>query len=78
MNRFILWGIVGILTGCLFNGPAAGAASPPEKGGTLPDIVLPVPAQANDRAYLGVPEKGQFRIPQIKAPLVIIEIFNMY
>jgi len=54
------------------------AISPPEKGGTFPDIVLPVPADPADRRYLGLPENGTFKIPDIKAGVVIIEVFNMY
>jgi len=54
------------------------AISPPEKGGTFPDIVLPVPADAADRRYLGLPESGKFKIPDVKARVVIVEVFNMY
>ena len=56
----------------------AQAISPPEEGKPFPDIVLPVPADASERLYLGLPESGHFRIPQIKAEVVIIEVFNMY
>lgn len=62
----------------LVNTMPAHAISPPEKGKPLPDIVLPVPADASERLYLGLQESGQFRIPQIKAEVVIIEVFNMY
>ncbi|MCU0561668.1 MAG: TlpA family protein disulfide reductase [Desulfobacterales bacterium] len=54
------------------------AAAPPAEGGTLPDIVLPVPEDPAHRLYLGLdPGKG-FRIPEIKAEVVIVEIFSMY
>jgi len=51
---------------------------PPEKGGVLPIINLPIPKNPAERAYLGLSGDGTFRIPQIKANVVIIEIFSMY
>jgi hypothetical protein len=63
---------------CLFVLGEARAVSPPEKGGAFPDIVLTVPKDAGERQYLGLPEHGQFKIPQIKAQVVIVEVFNMY
>ena len=58
--------------------PAAAATSPPWEGGTLPDFSLPVPENPAQRAYLGLEGGGAFKIPQIKADVVIIEIFSMY
>lgn len=57
----------------------AQAASPPEVGGVLPDIVLDAPKDAGDRAYLGLSWWSRpFKIPAVKARVVIIEIFSMY
>jgi hypothetical protein len=63
---------------CLLVLSEAHAIAPPKKGGMFPDIVLPVPQDAGEREYLGLPESGQFKIPQIKAQVVIVEVFNMY
>jgi len=49
-----------------------------QKGGQLPSIVLPIPKSAEERGYLGLSGSGTFKIPQIKADVVIIEIFSMY
>jgi hypothetical protein len=57
--------------------PAFGGQPPPE-GGTLPDFVLPVPEDPVHRQYLGLEADGNFRIPDIQAEVVIIEIFSMY
>jgi peroxiredoxin len=57
---------------------AAWAAAPPPMGGTLPDFTLAVPKEAAERTYLGLSGSGSFRIPQIKANIVIVEIFSMY
>jgi thiol-disulfide isomerase/thioredoxin len=51
---------------------------PPAKGGVLPRIKLPVPKNPAEKSYLGISGSGLFRIPQIKARVVIIEIFSMY
>ncbi|MGB9715868.1 MAG: peroxiredoxin family protein [Thermodesulfovibrionales bacterium] len=51
---------------------------PPEEGGNLPLIKLPVPESEVEKAYLGLKGKGSFTIPQIEADVVIIEIFSMY
>jgi len=62
----------------LFHYLAFGSNLPPEKGGVLPEIKIPVPVNATDRSYLGLKSIGLFKIPQIKAKVVIIEIFSMY
>jgi thiol-disulfide isomerase/thioredoxin len=58
--------------------PAVALAEPPQKGGQLPLIMLPVPKSPEERAYLGLSGTGTFKIPQIKADVVIVEIFSMY
>jgi thiol-disulfide isomerase/thioredoxin len=51
---------------------------PPAKGSRLPPINLPIPKDPVEKKYLGLSGSGFFRIPQIKAQVVIIEIFSMY
>jgi thiol-disulfide isomerase/thioredoxin len=58
--------------------PLMGATRPPEKGETLPSINLPSPKSQEERNYLGLSGTGTFRIPQIKAAVVLVEIFSMY
>jgi peroxiredoxin len=62
----------------LFTGAAAPASQPPAVGGKLPEINLTVPPDIELRQYLGVGGKETFTIPEIKAEVVIIEIFSMY
>jgi peroxiredoxin len=50
----------------------------PQKGDVLPDITIPVPQNNTDKDYLGLKAGAFFKIPQIKAEVVIIEIFSMY
>ncbi len=57
---------------------ALAANKPPEKGEQLPTINLPIPKNPDERSYLGLSGSGIFKIPQIKAKVVIIEIFSMY
>jgi peroxiredoxin len=55
------------------------AAGPPTVGGMLPDIVLDTPGDSGDRSYLGLSWlRKSFKIPAVKAQVVIIEIFSMY
>jgi peroxiredoxin len=57
------------------------AAAPPAVGGQLPDFSLPMPKERADKTYLDISGSffsGTFKIPQIKANVVIIEIFSMY
>ena len=54
------------------------ASQPPPEGGILPNIELPVPEAPQYRQYLGLDQKSVFSIPDIKAEVVIIEIFSMY
>jgi peroxiredoxin len=57
---------------------AFGSNVPPVKGDVLPEIKITVPQNATDRSYLGLERSGFFKIPQIKATIVIIEIYSMY
>lgn len=63
---------------CFLGVSLSWATSPPKKGGTLPEISLSVPKDPLHRSYLGLLEGSQFKITQIKAQLLIIEIFNVY
>ena len=51
---------------------------PPPEGGVLPDIVLTVPDTPKQKEYLGLNVQGTFKITEIKAEVVIIEVFSMY
>jgi len=57
---------------------AAAQVAPPAEGGKLPDIRFAAPADAAYRTYLGIKGGGTFSLPQIKAQVVIVEIFSMY
>ncbi len=67
-----------ILCPFLIAGFAGAETKPPPEGGVLPGIVLNVPENSELRQYLGVSDKKTFTIPEIKAEVVIIEIFSMY
>jgi peroxiredoxin len=64
---------------CLMLSHLAPAANlPPSKDDVLPTINFTVPKNPDERAYLGLSGSGRFKIPQIKAQVVIVEIFSMY
>ncbi|MCX5854168.1 MAG: TlpA disulfide reductase family protein [Deltaproteobacteria bacterium] len=56
----------------------AWAAGEPAVGGQLPDMKIAMPGSFSEKSYLGLFSFGSFRIPQIKAKVVIVEIFSMY
>ena len=58
--------------------PVLPANKPPAKGETLPVFNLPIPKSPAEKAYLGLSGDGFFKIPQIKAKVVIVEIYSMY
>ncbi|NVM22612.1 MAG: TlpA family protein disulfide reductase [Desulfobacterales bacterium] len=58
--------------------PAVAADAPLKKGDVLPQINLPVPKDPGHKSYLGLSGEGEFKIPQTKAKVIIIEIFSMY
>ncbi len=62
----------------LSGGPAGAASQPPAVGGKLPEITLIAPQNTELQLYLGVSGKQTFAIPEIKAEIVLIEIFSMY
>jgi len=54
------------------------SSQPPAVGGALPDFSLAVPQNGDHQSYLGLAGKEAFSIPEIKADVVIIQIFSMY
>ena len=64
--------------------PWVQASTPPSAGQPLPDFQLPVPKDATDRNYLGISGSlfsfggGTFRLTQLKAQAVILQVFSMY
>ena len=67
---------LGFLTVCA--GISWADSQPPAIGGMLPEFALPVPKSDEHQDYLGVGGKETFSIPEIRAEIVIIEIFSMY
>lgn len=74
-SKFV-WG----LAVCLYLsvGFAGTSSQPPAVGGKLPEINLTAPPEIELRQYLGINGKETFTIPEIKAEVVLIEIFSMY
>ncbi len=63
-------------TGSTTGSRSAGA---PKVGDILPDVEIQGQPSAQQAAYLGLPEgTTSFRLSQIKAELVLVEIFSMY
>ena len=80
MKKIIVCMLVAIMTAFMIMGYVSAASSPPAAGGMLPDIKLSMPRDSAEKSYLGLGffGFGSFKIPEIKASLVIVEIFSMY
>lgn len=77
--RFALKVTLALILGLsIIEGFVGAESKPPGEGGTLPGFVLKVPENSELQQYLGVTGKETFTIPEIKAEVVIIEIFSMY
>ena len=73
--KFLIAGLAGLV---LFPGFVGADTKPPAEGGVLPAIDLGVPESKEYQHYLGITGKKSFTIPEIKAEVVLIEIFSMY
>jgi len=73
--KFFLATMVGLF---LFPGFVGADTTPPAEGSVLPQISLDVPQSLEYQHYLGIAGKNKFMIPEIKAEIVLIEIFSMY
>ena len=80
MKKMRVLACIVVITVCTFAYSLSLAGSPPAVGGVLPDIKLSMPKDLADKNYLGLGifGFGSFTIPEIKANVVIIEIFSMY
>jgi peroxiredoxin len=59
-------------------GLAIAAEAPEVDVGLLSGLELETPKEAMENQYLGLSGKPAFSVPQIKAKVVLIEIFSMY
>jgi len=79
MKKRIVFRMLSIIIALICAVPVMAAPQPPAAGGLLPDMKLAMPKDSGDKSYLGLSFGfGSFRIPQIKAQVVIVEIFSMY
>jgi hypothetical protein len=69
----VFFGVLLVSTGFSWADP-----QPPAVGGVLPEFTLPVPKGDAHQEYLGLAGKESFKISEIGADVVIIEIFSMY
>lgn len=58
--------------------PTLAASKPPAKGTVLPQFQLEVDEDSEAKGYLGLSGSGEFTIPEIKAQVVVIQLFSRY
>jgi peroxiredoxin len=49
-----------------------------QKGDAFPEIALKTPSQPKDRTYLGISGGDQFKVKDLKAEVILVEIFDVY
>ena len=78
MKKKIVYGLIMVVSIMVFMRAVSAADRTPSTGESFPDLTLAMPEKANQKEYLGLKGNGSFRLSQIKADLLIIEIFSMY
>jgi thiol-disulfide isomerase/thioredoxin len=79
MNRKISGLITVVLTLFIATAISAAENSPPKVGSPMPTFELSMLNNPVDLKYLGLPAGGKFfKINQVKAKVVIIQIYSMY
>ena len=78
-NKLITLCAVALMAGLVIpSGFVEAETSPPAENGILPPINLVVPQSLEHQQYLGISGKETFTIDEIKAEIVLVEIFSMY
>jgi peroxiredoxin len=78
MKKMVIFFVALAICLAVLNDAPVAAEQSTISGDVLASITLPVPQEQNAKTYLGLTGEGSFTISQIKAQVVIIEIFNMY
>lgn len=61
-----------------YAGESNAAGGPPQEGKALPEFRLSVPQDAGEVRYLGIKGESPFKLSDVQADIVILEIFSMY
>ncbi len=78
MKRILIPSLMIVISLLMAISSTLASSVPPSKSDALPKINLPIPKNPAEKSYLGLPGTGSFKIPQIKAKVVIVEVFSMY
>jgi peroxiredoxin len=70
--------LIALMALLMVTGICVAEVNPPQVGQAFPDFELLKPTNSAELKYLGLSGSGTFKIDQIKADVVIIEIFSMY
>jgi peroxiredoxin len=78
MMKKFLYGLIMVVSVVAFVQAISAAGRTPSTGEPFPDVSLAMPEKSLQKEYLGLKGNGSFKLSQIKAELLIIEIFSMY
>ncbi len=77
MSIWLRFSVLSIFLAACFCGTVA-AGNFDVNANALTGIQIPIPENNAEKEYLGLSGKGTFSLPQIKARVLIIEVFSMY
>lgn len=79
MRRYLIHcAFVFVMILFFFFSNVSSSQSAPAVGGVLPALKLAMPKDGHEKSYLGLSWGSSFKISEIKAQVLIIEIFSMY
>jgi thiol-disulfide isomerase/thioredoxin len=79
MRKYLIHTVLVFLLGVFFFfSNVSSLLCAPSAGGVLPTLNLPIPKDSHEKSYLGLSWGSSFKVPEIKAQVVVIEIFSMY
>jgi peroxiredoxin len=77
-KKTTLYILAGLLSIIFFIQAVQAGNRTPAQGEAFPDITLVMPDKTSDRDYLGLKGKNTFKLSQVKADVLILEVFSMY
>ncbi len=77
-TKILIAAVLAVFIGIRAGGSGNASEKTPLKGERFPDIRLAVPEKEAEKSYLGLSGKGTFALSDVKADVLIIEIFSMY
>ena len=78
-NRILCWAIAGfLLSATAYAVESTPIGAYPREGQSIGRVRLPAPESDAERRYLGLSGTGQFALGQVRAKILVVEVFSFY